>query len=465
MASSTRILPLTVAAALFMEQMDSTIIATSLVDIAVDLGVSAISLKLAFTTYLLGLTVMLPLSGWLADRFGAKTIFRLAIVIFTAASFACGFAEGLGFLVAARGLQGIGAAMMVPVGRIIILKSVKKNELLDAIAWLTIPALIGPVIGPPIGGFITVTFDWRWIFWMNLPFGVLAFVLASKLMPNVKSETVGQLDVTGFLLSSFGLTLTVCGMTFAGRDLVPGGLILAMIAIGPALLVAYVIHALRAGDPLLDLRLFQIPTYRWSVIGGSLFRLVVGAMPFLLPLALQIGFGLNAFDTGLVTLASALGALLMKFTVAPLVRFFGYRNLLIVNGLLACLAIFAQGFFTAATPYAVMFFVILIGGFFRSLQFSSLNTLAYADIEPQRIAKANALYTVLQQLTLAIGVAVAAALLDLQLWWRGSDVLQAHDFSITICVLAVISALGVFAYAKLATGAGASVSGRGTAKA
>ena len=459
MPSNARILPLVIASALFMEQMDSTIIATSLPAMAADLGVSPTSLKLAFTTYLLGLTVVLPVSGWAADRFGAKTVFRLAIVIFTLASAACGLADSLHWLVVARGVQGIGGALMVPVGRIIVLRSVKKSELLDALAWLTIPALIGPVIGPPVGGYITMTYDWRWIFWMNLPFGVAAFALASWLMPNIKADIPPSLDVKGFLLSGAGLTLTVLGLTVAGRGLFTGPEVVIMIAAGVAFLVAYVAHARRFKAPILDLRLMRIPSYRHSMLGGNLFRIAVGAVPFIMPLMLQLGFGFSPFASGMVTFASAFGALSMKFTVARIVRFFGYRSLLIVNGLLCCATFAAMGFFRATTPFWMMFAVLLVGGFMRSLQFSSLNTLAYADVDRNDIAKANTLYTVVQQLFLAMGVAVAAFLLDFRLWWSGRSALTPADFSFVLFVTAAISALAVISYMKLETDAGASISG------
>jgi EmrB/QacA subfamily drug resistance transporter len=456
----SRVLPLTVAAALFIEQMDSTIIATSLPDIARDLGTSPISLKLAFTTYLLGLTVLLPISGWMADRFGARTVFSLAIMAFTAASVACGFADGLGWLVVCRGLQGAGAAMMVPVGRIIILRAVPKAQLLDAIAWLTIPALIGPVIGPPIGGYITTVYDWRWIFWMNLPFGILALCLALWKLPNFKAEVPPPLDFKGFVLSSLGLTLAVMGMTVAGRGLLSAAQVVVMIVSGLLLLWAYWIHAKRIEHPILDLRLMRYSSFRQSVMGGNLYRIAIGASPFLIPLMLQLGFGFSAFQTGLITFGSALGAFLMKFTVTPLVRRFGYRNLLIVNSLLSCAMFAAKASFTATMPVVVMFVILLVSGFMRSLQFSALNTLAYADIDTADIARANALYTVLQQLFLAIGVAVAAYLLDARLWWTGRDELVAGDFSFALIVVAIVSSFAVFSYVKLDANAGSSISGR-----
>ncbi len=460
MARFSRILPLTIAAALFMEQMDSTIIATSLPEIARDLSTSPISLKLAFTTYLLGLTVLLPISGWMADRFGAKVVFSLAIVVFTLGSVSCGFADHLQWLVVSRGLQGAGASMMVPVGRIILLRSVPKSQLLDAIAWLTIPALVGPVIGPPIGGYITTVYDWRWIFWMNLPFGMLALGLAVWLLPNYKADVTPNLDVKGFLLSSAGLGLTVLGITVAGRGLIGGPQVVAMIVVGLILLVLYGRHAGRVEHPILDLRLMRYSSFRQSVVGGNIYRIAVGATPFLMPLMLQLGFGFSALQSGLITFGSAVGAVLMKFTASPLLRRFGYRNLLMINGVLSCGLFAAKASFAATMPVFVMFSILLVSGFLRSLQFSALNTLAYADIEVKDMARANALYTVLQQLFLAVGVAVAGFLLDAQLWWAGRDVLIARDFSMTLLVVAGVSAFALLSYRKLDAGAGASLSGR-----
>jgi MFS family permease len=304
-----------------------------------------------------------------------------------------------------------------------------------------------------------MTYDWRWIFWMNLPFGLVAYGLATWLMPNIKADVPPALDVKGFLLSGGGLTLSVLGLTVAGRGLFSGPEVVVMIASGVLLLIAYVFHARHFKSPILDLRLLRIPTYRHSMMGGNLFRIAVGAVPFIMPLMLQLGFGFTPFASGMVTFASAFGALSMKFTVARIVRFFGYRSLLIVNGLLCCTTFAAMGFFTAATPYWIMIAVLLVGGFMRSLQFSSLNTLAYADVDSTDIARANTLYTVVQQLFLALGVAVAAFLLDFRLWWSGRSELVVADFAFVLFVTAAISAFAILSYLRLESDAGSSVSG------
>ena len=293
MVSPARLLPLIVASALFMENMDSTVIATSLPAIAADLGTDPIVLKLAFTTYLLSLTVFIPISGWCADRFGAKHVFRAAIAVFMLGSIACGYSQSLGWLIAARALQGLGGAMMVPVGRLIILREVPKSQLVDALAWLTIPALIGPLVGPPIGGFITTYFDWRWIFWMNVPIGLLGIVVATRFLPEMPPEPVPPLDFRGFLLSALGLSSLVFGFTIIGRDLLPIYGQVLLIIFGAVCLALYVRHAATAKNPILDLKLLRIPTFRAGVEGGSFYRIGVGAIPFLMPLMFQLGFGLT----------------------------------------------------------------------------------------------------------------------------------------------------------------------------
>lgn len=460
MISPNRILPLVVAAALFMENMDATVIATSLPAIAKDLGTNPVSLKLAFTTYLLSLTVFLPISGWLADKYGAKLIFRLAIAVFTLSSVGCGFAPNLGWLVALRGLQGLGGAMMVPVGRIILIRTIPKSELVNAMAWLTIPALIGPLLGPPIGGFITTYFHWRWIFWMNIPFGVLGLVMATLFMPESREEHMPPLDFTGFLLSGFGLALTVFGCTVVGRGLISEWFVAAMILAGAMMIVLYVRHAKRVKNPILDLSLLKVDTLRISITGGLFYRIVAGAVPFLLPLMLQLGFHLSPFQSGLITCAAALGALTMKFGAAKTLRRFGYRQLLIVNGFFSCLFTAAMGLFTPTMPYAVMMGLLLFGGVSRSMQFTALNSIAYADVTTAQVSKANGLYTVAQQLSLALGVAAAATILDASQWWRGAMELAAVDFSAAFFVVAASGLASIILFMKLPQDAGASLSGQ-----
>ncbi len=454
-----RILPLVFASALFMENMDSTVIATSLPAIAADLGTNPVALKLAFTTYLLSLTVFLPISSWLADKFGARTIFRFAVLVFTLASISCGFANSLGYLVVARAVQGFGGALMVPVGRIVMLRTVPKSEYVSAMAWLTVPALIGPLLGPPIGGFITTFLHWRWIFWMNLPFGILGLTLATWLMPNMKDEQVAPLDVKGFVLSGLGLSLSVFGLTELGQGMFPPQIIFSMILLGAVLICIYVRHARGIENPILDLSMFRIQTLRVSILGGMFFRISAGAVPFLLPLMLQLGFGFTPFQSGSITCASALGAVLMKFLAAQSLKRWGYRQLLIFNGFTSSVMMAVNGLFTQTTPFVLMMLALLLAGLLRSLQFTSLNSIAYADVTSQEVGRANGLYTVAQQLSLALGVAVAALTLEAAQFSRGAEILGRSDFAVAFFVVAAVGLMSVFFFARLPANAGQNLSG------
>jgi len=465
MASLPRIIPLVVASALFMENTDATVIATSLPAMAADLGQDPVILKLAFTTYLLALTVFIPVSGWCADRFGARNVFRAAIAVFTLGSIACGLSTSLEGLIAARFLQGMGGAMMVPVGRLIILRTVAKSEIVGALAMLTMPALIGPLLGPPIGGFITTYFHWRWIFWINVPVGILGMVLATLHMSDIRQEGVPPLDAFGFLLSGLGLSALVFGATVFGRDVLPAHGAPVLIGIGLVLTSLYVLHARRSANPILDLDLLRFATFRSGVMGGSLFRIGVGAIPFLLPLMLQLGFKMTPFQSGSLTCAAALGALTMKFTAARILKRFGFRTVLLFNAVVSAATLAVQGLFTPQTPLLLILAVLLAGGFFRSLQFTSLNALSYSDIPAREMGSATSLYSVAQQLSLAAGVVCAASVLEFAQYLRGDLMLSVTDFAYAFFAVAFISALSAFSHLKLAPDAGSEVSGRRVAKA
>ena len=451
------LVPLIVATALFMENVDSSVIATSLPEISRDLKVDPIALKLALTSYLLSLAVFIPISGWMADKFGARTIFRAAIVVFTLGSLACGFATGLTDLVAYRIIQGIGGAMMVPVGRLVILRMIPKHELVSALAWLVVPALLGPMIGPPLGGFITTYFHWRWIFWINIPIGILGFYLASKHIENFREEQVPPLDVSGFILSGIGLTGLAFGFTTIGQELLPVWLSSGMIVVGAIVMYFYVRHARAHPAPLIDLKLLSVQTFRTSVISGSLFRIGIGAMPFLLPLMFQLGFGLSPLQSGLLTFAGAAGAMLMRASVAPILRRFGMKRVLVVNTVIATGFIAACGLFTPGTPYFVIIALLFVGGFFRALQFSSLNSLAFADLGQSTMSQATSFTSVAQQISVSAGVAVAAIVLESLRYSRGTNEILATDFSIAFFAVSLCSLTAIFMLWKLPIDAGASL--------
>ena len=452
--------PLIVATALFMENLDSTIIATSLPAIAVDLNEDPISLKLALTSYLLSLAVFIPASAWAADRFGTRTVFRAAIVVFTLGSILCGLSSSLPQFIGARVVQGMGGAMMVPVGRLIVFRSVPRADLVRALAYLTTPALIGPVLGPPIGGFITTYFHWRWIFWLNVPIGVIGVILASRYVEQHREETPARLDGTGFLLVGLGLSAVIFGFTIAGRGFLPPLANTGLVVAGALLLALYVGHARRTPHAIVDLALLRIPTFRASVTGGFIFRIGVGAIPFLLPLMLQLGFGLTPFQSGLLTFASSAGALLMKPTAGPILDRVGFRRVLIVNAVVSAAMLAACGLFRPETPHALILFTLLVGGFLRSLQFTSINALAYADVPDGRLSKATSFASTLQQLSLTTGVAVGAGVLEATRHLQGDAVLEARDFAPAFYLVGAISALSALVFLRLAPDAAASLSRR-----
>lgn len=453
-ARYSRVVPLIIAVALFMENLDSSVLSTSLPAIAVDLATDPIHLKLVLTTYLLALAVFIPASGWMADRFGARLVFRGAIVVFALGSIACGLSQNLLELVLARVLQGIGGSMMVPVGRLILLKTTPRSNLVNAMAWLTMPALIGPLMGPPVGGWITTYWHWRWIFWINIPIAVAGFAFATAFIPDVREEHPRGFDLKGFLLAGPGISAFLSGVTFAGLGMaspwVIGGLVLG----GLALCLLYVRHGLRVEEPLVDLRLLQLQTFRIAQAAGTLFRIGVGATPFLLPLMLQLGFGYTPFVSGLLTFVTALGAMTMKLLAEPMLRRFGFRRVLVLNGMIAGLGLLAPGFFVPGMTWAAMALVLYLGGLSRSLEFTAINAIGYAEVPSAKMSSATSFASVMQQLSGSIGITIAAMTLELQGWWKGVPATALENFLPTFGVLTAMVALAVLQFRALPQTAG-----------
>ncbi len=458
-----RIIPLIIAVALFMENMDSTVIATSLPAIAADIGTNPLALKLAITTYLLSLAVFIPASGWTADRFGARSVFSAAIAVFVVGSIFCALSTSLTDFVIARIVQGMGGAMMTPVGRVVLVRTIAKRDLVGAMAWVTTPALIGPVLGPPIGGFITTYATWHWIFIINVPIGLMGIALALRFIPDLRVEKHERFDLMGMALAGLGIAGVAFGFSILGLSFVPWFVVAALIVGGACFLAAYLVHARRIDNPALDLTLFRLPTFFASVVGGSIFRLGIGALPFLLPLMLQIGFGMTPFQSGMITFASAFGSMGMKWATATILRRFGFRTILIINSIISAAFLAVVASFTATTPVVVMLLLLFIGGFFRSLQFTSVNTIAYADVEPARISRATSLVSVAQQLAMSLGVALGAMGVELTLYLKGGGALQADDFRPAILAVAVISGLSVLTFLRLSPEAGAEMTARAPA--
>jgi EmrB/QacA subfamily drug resistance transporter len=458
--SPKRIVPLIVAVALFMENMDSTVIATSLPAIAADIGTQPLALKLAITSYLLSLAVFLPVSGWTADRFGARTVFRAAIAVFMVGSIGCALSGSLTQFVLARMVEGMGGAMMTPVARLILVRSVDKRELVNAMIWVTLPALIGPLIGPPLGGFITTFISWHWIFLINIPIGVLGIVLATLFIEDVRAETPDPFDPVGMVLAGLGIGGLAFGGSVLGLNFLPVGWVVALIVGGAIATFAYVLHARRHPAPILDLALLRLPTIRAAVFGGFIYRSGIGAMPFLLPLLLQLGFHMTAFQSGLITISNVVGAMGMKTIIPIILRRYGFRGALTINALVSSALVGLCATFTPGVPIAWIVGVLVIGGFFRSFEFTSLNTIAYAEVDHRRMSRATSLVAVGQQLSISIGVALGASLVDLTVRLRGHDTITATDFQPAWIIVSLISATACIVFWRMPADAGAEVSRR-----
>ena len=441
-----RYLPWVVATALFMEQLDSTIVNTAVPAMAASLHVTPLSLKAVVTSYILSLAVCIPVSGWIADQFGTRRVFGIAVAIFTFASVLCGLSVNVPMLVATRILQGIGAAMMMPVGRLAIIRTFPKSELLMATNFVVIPALIGPLLGPTVGGLIVHWLSWRDIFFVNVPVGLMALWLIHRYMPDYHGDAPRPLDVIGLVLFGAGTALLSWLLeVFGEHHLDPtSAAILLLLAI--SLLAAYVLHARQVAYPLLRLALFRVRTFRVSVVGGFVTRLGVGGLPFLLPLLYQLGLGLPAWQSGLLMMPAAAAAMGMKFISSRILARFGYRNVLIVNTLMIGISIGLYSQITPATPIALIVLMGLSTGFFNSLQFSSMNSMAYADIETTDSSMASTIASSLQQMSRSFGLACGSLVTA---WYLG-DVPQTdqvavtgalHHAFLTLAVMTILSSL------------------------
>ncbi len=414
--NTKRYLPWVVATALFMEQLDSTIVNTAIPSMAASLQVTPLSLKAVVTSYILSLAVAIPVSGWMADRYGTRRVFMSAIAVFTIASVLCGLSVNSPMLVAARLLQGFGAAMMMPVGRLAIIRTFPKAELLSAMNFVIIPALIGPLLGPTVGGLIVHWMSWREIFFINVPVGLAAIWLAHRHMPDYHGDGPRPLDVMGLILFGTGVALLSWLLEVFGEHKLDVTSAAVLLLISISLLAAYAWHAGREEHPLLRLALFRIRTFRVSVLGGFVTRLGVGGLPFLLPLLYQLGLGLPAWQSGLLMMPSAAAAMGMKFISVRVLNRFGYRQVLVVNTVLIGVTIAMYSFVHVGTPVYAIVAISLCLGFFNSLQFSSMNSIAYADVERGDSSMASTMASSMQQLSVSFGLAFGSLLTG---WYLG----------------------------------------------
>ena len=461
--SGISVIALLVAAAFFMEFIDGTVIATALPQMAISFGVSAVDLNAGMSAYMLTLAVLIPASGWAAERFGARNVFTFALAVFTLASLFCAMATGVGEFILLRIIQGIGGALMVPVGRLTVLKTTPKPQLIKAIATLTWPALVAPLLGPPLGGFITHYASWHWIFYINVPLGIIAMILAWRLFPQQPADQPKHFDKPGFVLTGLAMLALVTGLELISQDHILWTTAVLLLAAGAAMSVLAVRHLSRSAAPMVHLGSLVIPTFRISMGGGSLFRITISAVPFLLPLMLQVGFGMDPFHAGLLVLAVFAGNLAMKPATTPLIRRFGFRPVLVVNGLLSVFSLLFCAFLTLGTPDWLIMLLLFLGGLSRSMQFTGISTLAFSDVPASHMADANTLFSTALQLSVGLGITVGALgtrfgeqLVERMQW----QAVPGMSFKIAFVVIAVITLFGWLDMLRLKPDAGATVSGK-----
>ncbi|MDB5529418.1 MAG: transporter [Devosia sp.] len=456
----SRNVALVVAAALFTQILDGVIIVTALPQMARDFKVGTLEMSIGVTIYMLAVAICIPAAAWLADRFGARRTFMVSIAAFTITSIACGLAQDLTQFVVARALQGAGGAVLFPVGRIIVLRTAQKSEIVSAIGLTIWPALFAPVIGPALGGFLTEYASWHWNFWINVPLGIAAFVLVSRIVPPDHEFKRRPFDTVGFVLTGISLAALLYGFDALVQGTLSTTYAVALALVGIAVGTAAVFWLLRRDHPLIDLRTLKIPTFAATdARAGVLLRIGINATPFLLPLMFQVAFGLNALQSGGLVVAYFFGNLAAKAFTTPTLRRFGFRSVLVVNGALAGLAIIACGLLGPATPYPLTIAILVLAGATRSMQFTALATLAFADIDAHQRSSATTISSMSQQLSSVFGVAAAAGCVNLSQLWRAAPAPGLIDFQVALMLMGAIVLLASLYFVTLHREAGAEVSG------
>ncbi len=459
-ANVKRILPWLVAVAFFMESLDTTILNTAVPVVAKALGVAPLSMKSVLASYTLSLAVFIPISGWMADRFGTRRVFASAIGVFTLGSALCGLSSNIHLLVACRVLQGFGGAMMVPVGRLTLVRTFAKSELVRAMSFVAIPALIAPMLGPLAGGLIVDYLHWRFVFYLNLPVGLVGLVLVYTHLPDYREPNVKPLDIEGLILFGSGVALLSYVLEIFGDHLLSTGEVLGLLAISLVLIAGYGLHAAHTQYPLLQLSLFRIRTFAASVVGSFVTRLGIGGVPFLLPLLYQVGLGYTPVQSGLLIMPQALAAMSTKIFITQILQRVGYRGILVSNTILLGVLLMVFATISRETPMWLILLQAFAYGVLTSLQYTSMNTLVYADIKPRQASSASSIAGTAQQMAISFGVAVAglttAFFIPMSVHTNPDEMIRGlHE---AFLVLGVFTILSTAVFYRLKSGDGRDVS-------
>jgi EmrB/QacA subfamily drug resistance transporter len=452
----SRIVPTVIAGAFFMDGLDSSIISTSLPQMALSFHVSPPQMSAAITSYLISLAIFIPISGWIADRFGARQVFCAAIAFFTLGSVFCGLSQSLSTLVLSRIVQGFGGAMMTPVGRLILTRTFPKNQLMKAMSYYMLPGMLGPTMGPLVGGFITTYFSWHWNFFINVPIGFAGVLLALRFVPDIRMPRPSAFDVTGFLIIACGMGMAQFAIENLGRQTLPLSTELLLLAGAMAVLLLYGRYASKRLSPVLDLKMFQGRTFTVAVIAGNVIRAGIATVPFLLPLLLQVGFGLDPFHSGLLTFLNTAGAMSMRVWVSHLVRRFGFRAVFLAGIGLSSSLMAGFALFSVTTPHVLIAIYLFTFGVLRSGQMIGMGALAYSDVPAEDMSKATSIFALAQRLAQSLGVGISASLLAAL---AGTGPLSVNDFRVVFIAIALLMASSALGFRRLKPEDGWQVSG------
>lgn len=453
---------LIIAIAFFMQNLDTTAVNTAIPAMARSFGTDVVHLSAGVTSYLIALAIFIPVSGWIADRYGTRKVFCSAIIFFTIASILCGSSQNLSQFIIFRIMQGMAGAMMTPVGRLAVLKATPKENLVTAIAYITWPGLVAPILGPLVGGYLTTYWTWHWIFYVNVPLSIICVALAWHFIPEEDrtDSPKPRFDAIGFVISSLALAGFMYGVELLSRTEVPYFMPVLVVAISLGLLYFNIRYSRHISNPLIDYSVVKIPTYRVTIFTGSMSRMVIGVAPYLVPLMFQEGFGLNPFESGILFLATMAGNFCMKPLTVVVMRRFNFKNVLLINGFLVAVFTLFTAFLLPTTPTYIIVVVMFLSGMFRSMQFSSITTLAFADIPQSRMTSANTLYSTIQQMSTGMGIAMGAIFLRFSHMINGvGDHYTVPDFRLSFIFVAILGFVSLYGYTKLAPDAGDIVRG------